>query len=264
MKQYQCECGGITEHACEWQGEISEMVVIEWMPKSIRSSHEAAGNSGRYPRNGSIRLAVHQDCAASIVDDDPDWSHIAQAPAEQYATQVAHKDDVIDWETVTTYGATFPSDDGTGACDVEIQTGQSDGIWFVRTRDDAGGSDEADDVQYATEADARTAAQTLAEALDDCDGQSAEEYLTAKLEARAKDGVDPAGDYALYWETALEDAGERTRYCTYAAAQAAAALAQAQFQRRHPSSGGTTYLCGYSVRRLVAGAWVQVDEDNQS
>ena len=175
----------------------------------------------------------------------------------------ADKDDVTQWETVATYVCTFPDGDGEGACNVEVQIGQTQGVWFVRTDDDAGGGDDADDTAYATEEEARAAAEKLAAALDEGAGQSAESYLDAKLEEAASEGEDEEGEYALYWETSLEDAGECARYATYAAAMAAAELAQSQFDSANPAGGGVSYLCGFSVRRLVDGEWVAVDENGR-
>lgn len=175
------------------------------------------------------------------------------------------KNNVSNWETVTTYGATYSTGEDDGACDVDVQIGDDEGVWFIQTCDDAGGSDEADDTQYATEEEALAAAETLAEDRDECDGKSSEQYLADKLAARAKEGEDPEGEFALYWETVLEDAGEHTRYSTHAAAVAAAELAQAQFDVANPTSGGgVNYLCGYSVRRLVDEDWVAVDANGEA
>ena len=65
-----CECGTATGVQCEWTGPREETVRIEWMPPYLRESHRAAGNSGSWPHNGSIRLRVHPDCAAMLSDDD--------------------------------------------------------------------------------------------------------------------------------------------------------------------------------------------------
>jgi len=177
--------------------------------------------------------------------------------------KVPSKDEVSDWETVTTYVSTFPADDGEGACDVEVQIGEDEGVWFLRTQDDAGGSDDADDTQYASEAEARSAAEAFAKQNDEGNGASAEDYIRSQREERAEEGEDSEGEFALYWETSLEDGGERTRYSTYEAACAAADLAQGKFNASNPRSGGVTYLCGFSVRRMVDGQWVPVDENGE-
>jgi hypothetical protein len=56
------------------------------------------------------------------------------------------KDDVSNWATVANYVATYPDGDRDGAADVDVQIGASEGLWFVRTTDDAGGDDDADAV----------------------------------------------------------------------------------------------------------------------
>jgi hypothetical protein len=173
------------------------------------------------------------------------------------------KDDVSNWATVATYVATYPGCDRDGAADVDVQIGESEGLWFVRTTDDAGGDDDADDTVYGTEEEATAAAEAFAAANDEGDGKSAEQYLTDLMEEEASAGEDPEGEFALYWETSLDDEGERTRYSTYAAAVAAAELSQSAFDAANPSGGGVTYLCGFSVRRLVDGEWVRCDETGE-
>lgn len=85
MKKFQCNCGTITGDQCQWQGPAREMVIVEWVPESIRSSHDAAGNSGSYPHNGSMRLAVERGCADLIVESDPEWSRIVAGKVKDYA-----------------------------------------------------------------------------------------------------------------------------------------------------------------------------------
>jgi hypothetical protein len=71
----QCECGQVTGSRCEGIELRDEMVSIEWMPEWLRGSHEAAGNHGRYPANGALRLLVTEACAASIEESDGEWTH---------------------------------------------------------------------------------------------------------------------------------------------------------------------------------------------
>ena len=52
------------------------------------------------------------------------------------------KENVTRWETTTTYTATFNNATGIGACTVEVQVGTVSNAWYIRTTDDAGGSDE--------------------------------------------------------------------------------------------------------------------------
>lgn len=225
---------------------------------------------------------------------------------------VAEKSGVQKWETVATYVATFPSDDGEGACDVEVQVGsvtiydvlvnghvegthadrddaqaQADGqnaeveeecgelgsdgaasvcereVWFVRTQDDAGGSDEADDTEYATREEAVSAAEGIAWENDEGLGmpgdEDAEGYLRRRDEAAAGQ-PDPEGKWCVYWETSLDDAGPRTRYATEEQANAAAKIANEELHKRNP---GGNLLCGFSVRALVEGEWVADREPSE-
>jgi len=68
-----CECGAWSGEACTWAGPRSDTVLIDYMPDHLRASHEAAGNRGRYPCNGSSRLRVSLACAAWMVGADGDW-----------------------------------------------------------------------------------------------------------------------------------------------------------------------------------------------
>ncbi len=64
----QCECAEAVglDTQCEWSGPLSSTVVIEWMPRHLRASHEAAANCGVYPSNGAVRLRVHHECASRL------------------------------------------------------------------------------------------------------------------------------------------------------------------------------------------------------
>lgn len=67
-----CECGYITGDRCAAE---SAHVLVEWMPEDLRESHEAAGNAGSWPHNGSVRLRMSIDCAATLQDD---WTVIVR------------------------------------------------------------------------------------------------------------------------------------------------------------------------------------------
>jgi hypothetical protein len=166
------------------------------------------------------------------------------------------KSGVSHWETVATAVVTYPSDGADGACDVEVQIGQAEDGWYVRTRDDAGGSDDAGDTAYATEAEAREAAEDLAASLDEGFGLSAEAYLRARTEGERGD-TDPAGAWCVYWTSACEeDEGPRERYATREQAEAATALANEDLRRSHPG----TLLCGFAVAHLDDGEWRVIAE----
>lgn len=52
--------------------DLSDLVVLEYMPDYIRGSHRAAGNWGSYPHNGAKRCVVDHVTAEELVNDDSD------------------------------------------------------------------------------------------------------------------------------------------------------------------------------------------------
>lgn len=88
MTTYQCGCGAWMGDQCEADPiPAEEMIVVEWMPEWLRASHKAARNSGVYPHNGAARVAVHPECAANILEHDPDWAEKVAADPAEYAQQ---------------------------------------------------------------------------------------------------------------------------------------------------------------------------------
>ncbi len=162
------------------------------------------------------------------------------------------KEQVTRWETVAGYVATFPADDGEGAADVEVQIGEAGGRWYVRTQDDAGGSDDADHRSYSTRDRALAAAERLAFVNDEGDGEDAAGYLHSALVAR-RGQPDPAGEWACYYSTVLDDSGVDERYATREAASAAVDLANEALCAANP---GGNLRCAYEVRHLVDGEWL--------
>lgn len=62
--EMRCKCAEVTGgDACNWSGPMSETVVVEFMPREYRASHEAAGNLGVYPHNGARRVRCEVSCA---------------------------------------------------------------------------------------------------------------------------------------------------------------------------------------------------------
>lgn len=167
------------------------------------------------------------------------------------------KRDVTDWETVGTYVYTFPSDGGDDACDVSVQVGTDGAMWYVRTADDAGGSDDYSDAPYSTRDAATEAAIVFATDADEGEGYDAAGLVEAR---EAEDAAeDPSGDWAVWWETVCEDAGLVSRHPTERAATAAAAIANRRLAEGNP---GGNLLCGYGIRREVFyGEWLPVVED---
>jgi len=70
-EEYTCRCGELdgVEH-CAWTGDLSDLVLVEYMPEQHRSSHAAAGNSGCWPHNGAIRAAIQSECAERFREFD--------------------------------------------------------------------------------------------------------------------------------------------------------------------------------------------------
>src|SRR5690606_3115606 len=113
----------------------------------------------RSDRTTAYARFEHPDTPEQEFDFDP-WNGEPSLGDEVPFT----KDEVEDWETVNSYVATFEAmDDSEGAADVEVQIGEVAGHWFIRTKDDAGGSDECDDKSYWSRKDAESAAEDFAE-----------------------------------------------------------------------------------------------------
>lgn len=72
MRFVRCQCGKITGVYCEAKAEA----MIEWMPRHLRASHEAANNQGAYPQNGSLRLPINGECLDYLMEYDADWTEI--------------------------------------------------------------------------------------------------------------------------------------------------------------------------------------------
>jgi hypothetical protein len=48
----------------------ADHVLLEYMPAHLAASHEAAGNWGRYPDNGAVRIVMRRDDADAEVKGD--------------------------------------------------------------------------------------------------------------------------------------------------------------------------------------------------
>lgn len=232
------------------------LVVVETMPEGLRESHNAARNSGVFPFNGAMREVMLREDAAYLVNADPDWSSIVEDA--DIISYISDKSSVFSWETVASYVQTFDNGDDLGACDVELRVGEAyfegepTGVWFVCTVDDAGGSDDFDDSTFPSYENAVLAAQEFAEDHNEANSdQDAVDYLEAQEQARAIENAN--GEWACYW-SCLKESRAESRYATEDAAKAAVSLAKHQLERKYP---GNNLLCGYQVRQLVDGEWVQ-------
>lgn len=164
------------------------------------------------------------------------------------------KSEVDNWERVASYVATFDScdwssddqEDEVGAADVYVCVGTDGKSWFVRTEDDAGGSDDAPDRAFRSEEAAKKFAKKFAKKHDEGGGLSSEDFLDARLgEARGEPNRE--GEFCVYWETVGDDSHIVECYATMDQARAAATIYQKQLVERHPGR----LLCGYSARAVA-------------
>lgn len=168
------------------------------------------------------------------------------------------KADVTSWEEVASYVSVYPSDDGEAACDVSVEIGEAGGRWFIRTHDDAGGSDAYGAESFDDREDAEIEAAAFASSMDEGGGALSADAWTERRDRDAADeDQDSDGDWCVYWETVLEDAGPRERYATREGAEAAARIADRGI--KHYGN----LLCGFSVRHTTdAGeTWDREDEE---
>lgn len=123
-----------------------------------------------------------------------DWSSAHQisapgaTPVRYAAALTGAKGNVLSWYTEASYVATYDTDgDMEGACDVRVEIGRAGARWYLRTRDDAGGSDECDDTAYPSEEAAIAAAGKYADDHHEADpGEDAADYLErVRAEAEA-------------------------------------------------------------------------------
>lgn len=56
---------------------MSRYTLIEYMPEQHRESHRTAGNDGRYPHNGAVRVYV--EGGVEVCELDARWTSILDA-----------------------------------------------------------------------------------------------------------------------------------------------------------------------------------------
>lgn len=166
-----------------------------------------------------------------------------------------------DWTTISVaaryVACCFGADgDEPGDVEVSIQSVLVQGVCLYRVHE----SESGDNGEiYTTQEQAEEAAQEWADERNEANiGEDANGMMRRLLAERAGTPVK-GGRWACYWETALDDAGPRSRHATKDAAEAAAELAQLEFEDNNP---GGTYLCGYVVRELVDDEWVACDDED--
>lgn len=67
-----CEAGEIGDGWAECQRTAA--TVVEYMPRQHRAAHEAAGNRGSWPDNGSFRVHLCRFCAGAVLETEGDWA----------------------------------------------------------------------------------------------------------------------------------------------------------------------------------------------
>lgn len=242
----------MTQIKMTW-GSESVTVEIGQPEQSIKVDGVAIG---RQSADGSCRVADCVRIAARYVW--PEGGDFASGSDEwdELEYETLSKDDAHGWEPVSSYVSTYPEGDDTGACDVAIEVGRLGRRFVLRTTDEAGGSDDLDDTEYDSRESAVAAAESEAlERTDAAPWEDAESYLTRLRHQRAGEPIAD-GVYCVYWESSLEDSGPRERYATREQAESAASIAQDALESSHPGD----LLCGYSVRALVGGEWVSLED----
>jgi len=137
------------------------------LANALRRARSTGETCGEYVDGDTLHVTVW----------DADGVIVAKGHVELHieAVEEPTKDDVRSWESVASFVTEFPDGDDVGYADVAVEIGEAGGRWFLRTTDDAGGSDECDDTSYSSEAAATEAAEEYAEKHDEGDGQTAEE-----------------------------------------------------------------------------------------
>lgn len=105
--------------------------------------------------------------------------------------EIPTKDNVYRWEPVETYAYDCDDEDRergvlSTIAEVSVQIGEDRGVWFIRTHDEAGGSDDCDNTPYPDEGAARVAALAFRDDRDDFGGRSVEEIVDARADEQAE------------------------------------------------------------------------------
>ena len=242
------------------------VVVLTGMPEDaveigIGNTVEEAWTSREDTAIQSVGRDSGEDSALS-------WAHVAGwfsgadlEPADVEAgAAVDSPIGEVSWSDDTCPYVACVYDDGNQPGDCYVRVGEDEaGVWWIEDGDD--------DVRlgvagpYHDEDAARAAAEALAaEQHKGEEGEGAESYLERTLAARAGEPTAD-GEWGCYWSTVLDDSHVEGRYATQDAAEAAAEIAQRGLEKHNPGGG---LQCGYEVRRLVNGEWVESDFDRDT
>jgi len=208
------------------------------------SSHIAAND--QWAAEAAILLDYHEGNwehwtdTDSGVEDGVDWAEY------EYDHEAAKRSiRTSAWDTVTTYGATYADGDGTGACDVSVQIAEANGRWYLRTYDDAGGSDSCDATAHDDRDAAVSAAEDYATEHDECDALSAAEWLEREATAAIEAGKSVDGEYVLAHKDGTR--WDDDRYADEATAKAAIAAWYDDVQAANPGTNIIWHLMDYPV-----------------
>lgn len=69
-----CQCGDITGEQCQWSGPISETVVVEYVPRDLRGTAEAAGSWAGLSAQARVESGTCLDVVTHIYDDEGDMT----------------------------------------------------------------------------------------------------------------------------------------------------------------------------------------------
>lgn len=163
----------------------------------------------------------------------------------------------VEWDDFAqvSYVACVYGTDGDEPGDCYVRVGRTPaGVWMIDDGDDSVRQDL--DGPYWSREDAIGAAEELAESQHEgLDGENAAS-MRARLLAERAGKPDAHGRWCVYWETSLDDEGPCDRYTTREQAEAAAASSNDELHAHNPGA----LLCGYSVRHLEHGEWVESEE----
>lgn len=98
---------------------------------------------------------------------------------------------ITNWDSVTSYVAAFFSGQSEDYADVNLEVGEEAGLWYVQTRDDAGGEDEGPDEPFASRDKAEAWCRRYAAEKNVAGkGESADEYRARMREEEEMDAVE--------------------------------------------------------------------------
>lgn len=91
-KRYRCGCGAWTGEQCTWTGDVSDMVVVEYVPVAVRASaraaygYDASDMTPVFPVSFAERIAVERNCADLLLSDEAeqDWARLVDTDPARY------------------------------------------------------------------------------------------------------------------------------------------------------------------------------------